>query len=306
MYCLPIAARDGAAPATPRLSDIKCYLRGVMMAFFTAEPGPDGELLLPLPEARASWGDGAQLRGMATSGALARAAEQAAGTGLLRPARWTVDLLRPAGFVPSVARAEVVRRGRRLCLVEATLWQGETLVGKASGLFLAAGSPATGTVWAPAGGLMAPPPGLRPATDEPRVFHSEGVGWTGTPEPHQNSSRKTLWVFPQEIVRGERPTPFQHAATAADLVNLVTNWGEAGLEFINADLTLTLGRVPADDLELGLTADHRVEHDGVAVTTATVFDRQGPLGTVSGTALLAPAPVDPRQVGAPASLPVVP
>lgn len=276
------------------------------MAFFTAEPGPGGELLHPLPEARASWGGGRQLRGMATSGALARAAESAVGQGVFRPARWTVDLLRPAGFVPSVARAEIVRRGRRLCVVEATLWQGDTLVGKASGLFLAAGSPATGTVWAQSERPLTPPPDLRPATDEPRVFHSEGVGWTGSPEPHHNSARKTLWVFPQEIVRGERPTPFQHAATAADLVNLVTNWGDTGLEFINADLTLTLGRVPADDLELGLTADHRVEHDGVAVTTAAVFDRRGPLGTVSGTALLAAAPVDPRQVGAPASLPAVP
>ncbi|GAA1025017.1 MULTISPECIES: acyl-CoA thioesterase domain-containing protein [Amycolatopsis] len=276
------------------------------MAFFTAAPGPAGELLHPLPEARASWSDGAQLRGMATSGALARAAERAAGTGAFRPARWTVDLLRPAAFAPSAVRTEVVRRGRRLCLVEATLWQGETLVGKGSGLFLAAGSPAVGSVWAPAGHPAPPPPDVAPATEEPRVFHSEGVGWTGSPEPHQNASRKTIWVFPQDIVRGERPTPFQHAATAADLVNLVTNWGDAGLEFINADLTLTLGRVPASDLQLGLAADHRVEHDGVAVTTATVFDREGPLGTVSGTALLAAAPVDPRRVGAPGSLPAVP
>ncbi|WP_051165740.1 acyl-CoA thioesterase domain-containing protein [Amycolatopsis orientalis] len=275
------------------------------MAFFTAEPTPDGELLHPLPDARASWGDGAQLRGMATSGALARAAERAAGPGVLQPARWTVDLLRPAGFAPSAARTEVVRRGRRLCLVEATLWQGEILVGKASGLFLAAGSSAAGSVWAPSG-HPAPPLDVLPATEEPRVFHSEGVGWTGSPEPHQNSARKTLWVFPQEIVRGERPTPFQHAATAADLVNLVTNWGDAGLEFINADLTLTLGRAPAADLELGLTAEHRVEHDGVAVTAATVFDREGPLGTVSGTALLASAPVDPRRVSAPESVPAVP
>ncbi|SFP80546.1 acyl-CoA thioesterase domain-containing protein [Amycolatopsis rubida] len=276
------------------------------MAFFTAEPGPDGELLHPLPEARASWGGGAQLRGMATSGALARAAERAAGPGLFRPARWTVDLLRPARYAPAATRTEIVRRGRRLCLVEATLWQGETLVGKGSGLFLAAGSPSAGRVWAPDGFPAPPPFDVFPETEEPRVFHSEGVGWTGSPEPHQNASRKTIWVFPQDIVRGERPTPFQHAATAADLVNLVTNWGEAGLEFINADLTLTLGRVPASDLELGLAADHRVEHDGIAVTTATVFDRAGPLGTVSGTALLAAAPVDPRRVGAPESVPTVP
>ncbi|WP_409187006.1 thioesterase family protein [Amycolatopsis sp. VS8301801F10] len=276
------------------------------MAFFTAEPGPDGEILHPLSEARASWGGGAQLRGMATSGALARAAERIVAPGLLRPVRWTVDLLRPAGYVPAAARAEVVRRGRRLCLVEATLWQGDVLVGKASGLFLAGGSPSVGTAWAPERCPAPPPPDVSPATDEPRVFHSDGVGWTGSPDPHQNAARKTLWVFPQEIVRGERPTPFQHAAAVADLVNLVTNWGDAGLEFINADLTLSLGRAPAADLHLGLAAGQRVEHDGVVASTATLFDREGPLGTVSGSALLAAAPVDPRRVGAPESLPPVP
>ncbi|SFW79750.1 acyl-CoA thioesterase domain-containing protein [Amycolatopsis australiensis] len=266
------------------------------MSFFEA----GGELLHPLPAARAHWGGGGQLRGMVTSGALARAAESAVtrsgGAGLLRPARWTVDLLRPAGFEPCRATAEVVRRGRRLCLVEAALRQREVLVARATGLFLAAGTPVTGNVWAPDDAPPLPPPGLRPSTTEPRVYYSESTGWTSSPEPHQNSGRKMLWAFPQELVRGERPTPFQHAAMVADLVNLVTNWGDAGLEFINADLSLALSRPPAEDLHLGLSTIHRAEDDGVAVATAAVFDRDGAFGTVTGTAIIAAAPVDPRRV----------
>ncbi|MCG3753904.1 acyl-CoA thioesterase domain-containing protein [Amycolatopsis sp. Poz14] len=268
------------------------------MSFFAAEP--DG-VLRPLPAARAHWGGG-QLRGMATSGALARAAEQAlqrsGGSPLLRPARWTVDLLRPAAYEPCEATAEIVRLGRRLCLIEASLRQQGMLVGRATALFLAAGGPVSGKVWAPSAVPEPPPQDLRPETAEPRIYHSTSVGWTSSPEPHQNADRKMLWAFPQQLVRGEQPTPFQNAAAVADLVNVVANWGDAGLEFINADLVLALSRTPGADLQLGLSAELRAEDDGVSTSTATVFDRSGVLGTVTGAALAAPAPVDLRLVGA--------
>ncbi|WP_063740044.1 acyl-CoA thioesterase domain-containing protein [Amycolatopsis jejuensis] len=260
-------------------------------SFFEAERHPGGEILHPLPNARSRWGG--QLRGMATSGILARAAERAA-PAELRPVRWTVDLLRPARSRPCVTTTEVIRRGRRLCVAEARLWQDDVLVSKATGLFLAPGGTVTGKTWQPDTTPEPPPPDLHPGTAEPRLYYSDDKGWTNTPAPHQNASRKMLWTYPQELVLGERPTPFQHAATVADLVNVVANWGDAGLEFINADLTLALARTPADDLGLGLATVQRVEDGGLAVATAAVFDRQGPLGTVTGAALAAPAPVDPR------------
>jgi acyl-coenzyme A thioesterase PaaI-like protein len=267
------------------------------VSFFVAETA---EILRPLPAARAQW-TGGQLRGMATSGVLARAAEQAlrdAGASpLLRPARWTVDLLRPAAYEPCQVTAEIIRLGRRLCLVEASLCQQGKLVGRAVGLFLAASAPVDGAVWAPGDRPQPPPRDLRPETDEPRAYYSDSVGWTGSPEPHQNADRKMLWAFPQQLVEGEQPTPFQHAAAVADLVNVVCNWGDAGLGFINADLTLALSRLPAADRQLGLSAQLRTEDDGVSTATATVFDRTGVLGTVTGMALAAPIPVDPRRIG---------
>jgi hypothetical protein len=59
---------------------------------------------------------------------------------------------------------------------------------------------------------------------------------------------------------------------------MVTNWGSNGVEYINTDITLTLARLPAGR-EIGLSAVDRVSHHGIAVGTATVFDRQGRLGT---------------------------
>ncbi|MDA3624105.1 thioesterase family protein [Saccharopolyspora sp. WRP15-2] len=271
-------------------------------AFFQAEGAPGSEILHPQSRARAQWGGGGQLRGMAVSGALARVAEQAAhqpdSTGNLRPARWTLDLFRPASVAPCSVAATVVRRGRRICLVDSVLHQQDRIVARGSALFLAAGGPARGKVWCPDTSPSAPPPALHPSTAEPRLYYSDDIGWTGSPQPHQNSSRKMTWHFPSPVVEGEQPTPFQQAAMVADVVNIVTNWGDAGLEFINADVTLALARLPETSQEMGLACEQRIEEDGVAVGNATVFDRRGILGMTSVSALLnASDTLDPREVG---------
>ena len=74
------------------------------------------------------------------------------------------------------------------------------------------------------------------------------------------------------------------AASVADSTSMVTNWGSNGVEYINTDITLTLARLPRGR-EIGLHAIDRVNHDGIAVGTATVFDREGRLGTAVVTSI---------------------
>ena len=83
---------------------------------------------------------------------------------------------------------------------------------------------------------------------------------------------------------GEPVTPFQAVAASADGTSLATNWGTAGVQHINADVTLTLSRPPVG-VTVGLRALDRVEHDGVAASSCTVFDRHGPLGTTLVTSM---------------------
>src|SRR6476620_9291000 len=109
-------------------------------AFFRLAPGRDvqSEEHLPQRPAGSGWGSG-HMRGMAVSGALARAAERAVealGRQDLQPVRWTLDLFRPARMEPSVASSTVVREGRRLCLVDAVLSQDGEAVARASALYL--------------------------------------------------------------------------------------------------------------------------------------------------------------------------
>jgi len=256
------------------------------LAYFSVRQARGPEILVPEPMAGRGW-SADRMRGVAVSGALARASERAiaaAGRSDLRPVRWTLDLFRPATMRSCTTTATVVREGRRLCLVDATLEQDGTVVARAAALFLQVGETPRGEVWSPQHRLLPPPPELRPESTEPRLYFSEDVGWTGSPVDHQSRSRKQIWYSAVPVVHGEEPTAFQMVASVADVTNLVTNWGSAGLEFINADVTLAMSRLPTGT-EVGLSALDHLEHDGIAIGTAIMFDRRGPIGTSSVSAM---------------------
>lgn len=265
------------------------------MAFFTA----DGDRLVPQDVARSLWSE-TQMHGVAVSGALARGAERALGElgrDDLRPARLTVDLFRPAAMAPCVVRTEVVREGPRICLVDVVLQQEDAPVARASVMFLRPGASPGGEVWSSDDVPEPPPLELAPVGDEPHIpFLASDGGWDQDFAAHQNAARKTTWQTGIPIVTGEPATPFTAAASTADATSLVCNWGTGGVGHINTDITLTLSR-PPEGIQLGLRALDRTEHDGIAVSSATVFDRNGPIGTTVVTALAnARRTVDLEQV----------
>ncbi|MBC9732551.1 acyl-CoA thioesterase domain-containing protein [Nocardioides marmotae] len=254
------------------------------LAFFTSD---DGENLVATDLAVSSWGTD-HLHGVAVSGAMARALEQrieAEGRTDLRPARYTADLFRPAGRAPMTFATDVVRVGPRLALIDVVAHQEGRAVARASALFLKPTGSTEGEVWSPGGHPSPPPEDVAPPTTEPHVpfLHSD-AGWSQDFREHQNASRKTSWNSAVPVVAGEPATAFQAAAAIADGASLVTNWGTRGVEHINTDITLTLVRRPAGT-EIGLQAVDRLEQDGIAVGTASVFDREGPLGTIVLTSL---------------------
>ncbi|WP_182524981.1 acyl-CoA thioesterase domain-containing protein [Nocardioides dongkuii] len=248
-----------------------------------------GDALVPTDMARSMWDDD-QMHGVAVSGALARAAERCLaerGREDLRPARYTVDLFRAARMTESLVAAEVVREGPRILLVDVVLTQGGTRVARAGVVFLKPSESTAGTVWSPPAAERPVPPPLdvAPPTREPHVpFIHSSAGWSQSFGAHQNAARKQSWNTAIPVVAGEPGTPFQAVAAIADGASLVTNWGDRGVEHINTDITLALSRLPVD-LSVGLAAVDRVEHDGIAVGTAAVLDREGPIGTVVVTSL---------------------
>lgn len=253
------------------------------LAFFDAE----GEHLLPRDTARSGWGE--TIHGVATSGALARTVEAEldhAGRADLRPARCTVDLFRPAAMQPCRVEASIVREGPRLCLVDARLVQGDTTVARSSTLFLKATEDPPGEIWSPAGHPEPPPTDLVPPTLEPTVpwVHSPEVGWSQDFGAHQDGGRKRIWQCITPVVAGEPLTPFVSLAAVADSTSMVTNWSSAGVNYINTDISFSVSRLP-ETIEVGLEASDHTAYDGIAVGTATLFDRRGRFGTATVTAL---------------------
>lgn len=248
----------------------------------------DGAVLVPQDVARSLWKHD-QMHGVATSGALARAAEHAviaAGHADLCPSRFTVDLFRAPTMGPCHLTAEVVREGSRLMLVETTLYQENEARARAIALFLRPSENPEGQVWTSADIPRPPSLDIAPVTDQPRVpfFFSDDVGWSQNFAEHQNSGRKMTWQSPIPVVAGEKTTPFQGLAGAADSTSMVCNWGEQGVQYINTDVNLSISRLPVSH-EIGLAALTWHAHDGIAVGSATVFDREGAFGTSMVTSL---------------------
>jgi len=253
------------------------------LVFFDA----DGDTLLPTPRACSLWSDD-QMHGVAASGAMARAAEaqvRRLGRDDVRPARWTVDLFQPARMVPTTTAARAVREGRRIVLVDVDLLQDGVAVARASATFLKPDVSPPGKVWATETHPEPPSTDLAPEGEDPHVpfFRSDG-GWSQQFADHQNHAPKTSWQTAVPVVRDERPTPFQAAASIADAASMVSHWGTDGVEFINTDIALNLARLPRG-VQLGLATVQRVEQDGIAVGTVAMYDRAGTFGTVSVSAL---------------------
>jgi hypothetical protein len=92
------------------------------------------------------------------------------------------------------------------------------------------------------------------------------------------ASQKRLWVREiRPLVDGEETSPFVRAVAAADLANPFGNIGESGLAFINADLTVYVGRLPVGQW-IGLEIATRTASGAVATVGANLYDCEGRFG----------------------------
>lgn len=241
----------------------------------------------PLDVSRSAW-DPEHLHGVAVSGLLACGAEDALrelGRAHFVPTRFHVDLFRPSRMLHAEVRTEVIRNGRRLALIDVSLVQEGRTTARASALCLAPSENPDGRVWSPTDRPTPPPEHLvGPGGKVGIPFTASDAPWSDQFGDHQNSGRHTMWHTAIPVVQGEPGTTFQSIAGIADTASMVTNWGSGGVGYINTDVSLTLTRRP-DGGELGLRALDHVQHDGIAAATAEVFDRSGPLGGVSVTAV---------------------
>lgn len=262
---------------------------GTPAAFFLR----DGDDLVPTWIAQGPWG--ATVSGNVVGGILAWAIERAAVDVELQPARLTVDLLRPTALEPLRVHTSVARQGHRLGLVDAHLTQHDTLVARASALFLRRSEQPVDNVWSQPIAMPSIPAELDQSRDDPHMYFWSfgkdpvaGSPGIGTAEWQQASGPKYAWLRERNLLVEDAPlTPFTRAAMAGDVASSLTHWGTDGLKFINADYTLTLSRLP-EGPDIGLAALTHYSHAGIATGVATLFDRHGPIGSGMATAIASP------------------
>ncbi|MET7768037.1 acyl-CoA thioesterase domain-containing protein [Nocardia sp. NPDC005366] len=239
---------------------------------------------VPLPLAAGAWSPDT-VNGPSICGLLARSLEIEHCAPGFTPARLTVDLFRPTLRRPVTVRTTLVRSGNRIRVADAELVQDATTVARASAVFLRRSEQPPGELWT-RGDEPAPPPSeLLGDVGRPLWGSDEHpAGWTHELVEHQNGSRKRCWQTPVPVVLDRPASAFAAAATIGESASLMTNWGSAGVGFINADLTIALTRA-VEGTAIGVEADSHLSLDGIAVGSATLFDRAGSFGTCVVTAL---------------------
>jgi Acyl-CoA thioesterase C-terminal domain/Acyl-CoA thioesterase N-terminal domain len=257
----------------------------------------DGDAFMPTPIASGPW-DPKSLHGRVIIGLLAFVIEQRHGAEDFVPARLTVDMFRlPNIMTPIEVRTRPIRDGLRIRVIEADFLSGGVAMARASCQLLRRTENPTGRVWSPPDWDAPAPDSIPPPTDARMSMHGKWttrpiVGAMGTIGPRR------LWMGEvRELVEGASLTPFVRAALAADFASPFANAGDAGLEFINSDVTLYLHRLPVAEW-IGFEVVNHHSTDGIAIGECWLYDEQGAIGTSTVAALAQRKPM-PKIVPAP-------
>lgn len=270
---------------------------------------PDGELFVPTLLARGPWVATAQ-HGGPPSGLLTRAIEQHSSRPDDDPSayllsRMTVELLRPVPLTPLRVTSTTTRPGRKVQLISASLWAGESFdveVARAVGLRLlrapltfpfdvtAANSDDDAAVRPARGPDQGHPPSIAFNGAILPAFHANGVDMRFV-RGDLGAGPGAAWIrLRVPIVAGEETSPAQRAVTLSDFSNAIGSFLPMSTHtYLNADLTVNLHRMP-DGEWICVDSVMRVDATGIGLAAAQLSDHLGPVGRATQSLLIAERP----------------
>jgi Thioesterase-like superfamily len=242
---------------------------------------------------RGPWDPGAQHAGP-PSALIGRQIERVDGGEGFQVARVTFEILRPVPIGPVRVEAEVVRPGRSVQMIEASLFgeEGELMKARAWRI-------RTGEVEIPDDVVSTPEPPLGPDQGGKPEFFSTGqsVGyhtameWRSVGGGFLEPGPATVWMrMACRLVAGEEPTPLQRTLVAADVgngISAVLDWRR--YLFINVDLSVHLERMPEGEW-VCVDAVTLPQPNGIGSAESILSDERGRIGRAAQALLIAERP----------------
>ncbi len=252
---------------------------------------PDGGRYLATELTRGPWDPGAQHAGPPAA-LLGREIEGLEDASEFQVGRITLEILRSVPIAPMRVSARILRPGKRVQLVEATLSDevGEPLM-RANAWRIR-----TAPVDLPAEALdeQDPPPGPEQGAEVEFFPTGQDAGYHTAMECRfveggfLEPGPATVWMrMRQPLVAGEEPSPLQRTLVAADVGNGVSaSLDYRGYLFINVDLTVHLERMPVGEW-VCVDAITLPQPNGVGTAESVLSDEQGRIGRALQTLLIA-------------------
>jgi hypothetical protein len=206
--------------------------------------------------------------------------------------RLTVELLRPVGKARLMVRCRLVRPGRKVQLVEASLWRDEDEVARATALRIRRAKVEVPESTEP------PPHALSETSGEwtgpygpGPAYHLLGVEIRTPREARGELAPNWAWFrLKLPLVPGEEPSGLVRICAAADLPNGISYIVDPRkISYVNPDLTVYVHRLPVGDWVM-VEARTWLEPHGTGLAEGALYDTVGRIGR-SVQALL----VEPRS-----------
>ncbi|HEY1273398.1 MAG TPA: thioesterase family protein [Thermoleophilaceae bacterium] len=253
-------------------------------AFYLA----DGDRLVPTELTRGPWDPDAQHAGPPAA-LLGRAIERCEPVDGGQVGRITFEILGPVPLEPLSVSARVVRPGRSVELIEASLSGPDGEVMRASAWRLRTREVALD----PEPPAEEPP--LGPKHGRPGEFfptgvdagYHTGVEYRFVRGAFVESGPATVWMRMRvPLVEGEEPSPLMRVLVVADSGNGVSatlDWRR--FLFINTDLSVHLHRMPAGEW-VCLDSVTYPEASGIGLADTSLWDERGRIGRAAQTLLV--------------------
>ena len=270
-----------SAPISPPLFETE--------PFFTERDG----LLVPGPLAGGPWDPSIQ-HGGTVSGVLAHLVESVPTAEPMRTCRHTVDLMRGVPLDPIRPEVEVLRAGRRIQVVRASLYADEVEVARSTTLRMRVGDTPNPVDPVRTAHAEDDP---HPMPDEPVELSMVGVGVPGFLRAvelrqegvYRSGAPGLLWLrLHNEMVEGHLTSPFVRLAAIADMASMAAQYLKPDAWItVNADLTVSAFRDPVGDW-VGLRGLHKNNGDGIGLSDAVLYDLGGRVGRATASILIEP------------------